>query len=640
MAQIPEIPIVLAADLVAITNTEYYVNPNNAILGTGSTGYYYNIDITSPGATSNLDETGTNSTYEYNFNNLEIGMWIADQNGRAWQIVEVTINSSISANIKIKDVNLFNAASNPIFDTITGNTPTSTETHFIFNLSEEGLPLITSFWLAQSAYTSSISDYWLNDLNNRFQYRNLLKSHYNNSDSPNPTYASYQVGQMVYLDSNGVFKVLDASNAAQVKKRFGVITSVNEPEDGDLGVRPWGKIVGDLDLSSFTIGDALYYDNTDPTNDGSYLTATEPASSAIPMYIKISDTTGMYITDMVGGGGDQIYISQVPDGTPTPEDVGGIDQGTLPENIGDGTYTLSEVIDQLLWPAICPTPPSGQPNVSLSDNVGPLELIGDTINISFTTGATLGQFSNSTTYAGDVTGATLTGAGSTNETLITTPPTGIADYTLNNYVVASGVQSWTLSGTFDQGPIPNDNLGNPCPDIQYLGGSDSASVNLEGVYPAFRGTSASYSAGAVASTWDSTSITDLIATGNWETLIDLPQNPNGNSNLISTVNDNLSDGSGYFSFASGSTQSEGFPVQQAYTEGTGATPPRHRFAVPNNITVDSIYGYNSFSDSWYLVSSWSQYSVTLTINGSTVNYTIYERAGTDAGPTKFRVTFS
>ena len=133
----------------------------------------------------------------------------------------------------------------------------------------------------------------------RFEYRNLLKSHYNNSDSPNSTYSSYQVGEMVYLDLNGVFQILDASDAAQVKKRFGVITSVNEPEDGDLGVRPWGKVVGDLDLSSFTIGDALYYDNTDPTNDGSYLTATEPASSAIPMYIKISDTTGMYITDMV-----------------------------------------------------------------------------------------------------------------------------------------------------------------------------------------------------------------------------------------------------------------------------------------------------------------------------------------------------
>lgn len=636
MANTPEIPVVLLAqiDLSTVVTSQTYNNVNSTLHGIAP--YYIDLTINMPGAQFHYDDT-TTTPFQYDFNNLEVGMWIAEQTGKAWLITAVEIVSDNQANITIKDVNLFNVLSDPTFSGGYGSLPSSQDASIIFHLSEDAVPMIPSIYLDYSNDLGG-SSYWVaTDVMTRFQYRNLLKSHYNNSDSPNPTYSSYQVGQMVYLDSNGVFKILDASNSAEVKKRFGVITSVNVPEDGDLGVRPWGKIVGDLDLSSFTVGDALYYDGTAPAP---YLTATEPASSAIPMYIKISDTTGMYITDMVGGGGDQIYISQVPDGTPTPEDVGGIDQGTLPENIGDGTYTLSEVIDQLLWPAICPTPPSGQPNISLSDNVGPLELIGDTINISFTTGATLGQFSNSTTYAGDVTGATLTGAGSTNETLITTPPTGIADYTLNNYVVASGVQSWTLSGTFDQGPIPNDNLGNPCPDIQYLGGSDSASVNLEGVYPAFRGTSASYSAGAVASTWDSTSITDLIATGNWETLIDLPQNPNGNSNLISTVNDNLSDGSGYFSFASGSTQSEGFPVQQAFTEGTGATPPRHRFAVPNNITVDSIYGYNSFSDSWYLVSSWSQYSVTLTINGSTVNYTIYERAGTDAGPTKFRVTFS
>lgn len=607
MANTPEIPVVLLGqiDAASVVTSQTYNNPNSTLSFIAP--YYMNVTVNMTAPQYHYDDT-TTTPYQYDFNNLEVGMWIAEQSGKAWLITDVTVVNASQANLTIKDVNLFNVLSDPTFSGGYGSLPSGNGSAIIFHVSEDGVPVIPSVYLDYSGSLGDIS-YWVaTDVITRFQYRNLLKSHYNNSNSPNPAYTSYQVGQMVYLDNTGTFQVLDASDAAQVKKRFGVITSVNEPEDGDLGVRPWGKVVGDLNLSNanFAIGDALYYDDTDPEGDNSYLTTTEPASSAIPMYIKISDTTGMYITDMVGGGGDQIYISQVPNGTPTPEDVGGIDQGTLPENIGDGTYTLSEVIDQLLWPSICPTP--GSPGVTLSNNASNLEIIGDTINVTFTTGATLGQFSDGTTYAGDVTGATLTGAGSTNETLTVTAPTGISNYTYSNYVVVQGSQSWTLTGTFAQGPMPVDNFGADCANIQYNGGSDTASTSFEGVYPVYSGNSAQYQ-GAASGTWTTASVN----TTYWTQLA-------------------------LFSFSNAY-----FQWNQTYDEDAVAPDVvRHKFAIPSVLTVTDIKKLNPVSGGYDSIptSQFTTTATTLDIFGNSVAYTIYEKSNSAGGATQYRVYFT
>jgi len=612
MADTAKIPVVLKvaqiyqdtfAGVPASTVVETYDNPGHPL-----DGFPYVWDVLIEVTPTSHSDSSTQTANFYNALDIVPGMWLADNSHRSYKIIELIDSAADGAanykRIRIKDVGMYTALSEPTpGNGANDNTPVYEGGNFayIFTLSEDGLPNFGIKWLGPPEDIS-----FINNISSRFQYRNLLTANYNNSDSPNAAYSTYQVGQMVYLDSNGVFQPLVASNSAEVKKRFGVITSVNVPEDGDLGVRPWGKVVGDLDLSSFTIGDALYYDDTDPTGDGSYLTATEPASSAIPMYIKISDTTGMYITDMVGGGGDQIYISQVPDGTPTPEDVGGIDQGTLPENIGDGTYTLSEVIDQLLWPSICPTP--GSPEVTLSDNVSALQIIGDTINVTFTTGATLGQFSDGTTYAGDVTGATLTGAGSTNETLTVTAPTGIADYTYNNYIVVQSTQSWTLTGTFAQGPMPVDNFGADCTDIQYTGGTDTASVNFEGVYPVYSGNSAQYQ-GPASDTWT----TGSVNTTYWTQLA-------------------------LFSF-----NNAYFQWNQTYDEDSVAPDVvRHRFAIPSVLTVTDIKKLNPVSGGYDSIptSQFTTTATTLDIFGNSVSYTIYEKSNSAGGATQYRVYFT
>jgi len=598
------VPITIAPnETYAITVDTTYNNSNSALNGVG---YIFEVGLIIDQALHN-DET-TETPFFHNADNIEVGMWLATITGKTYKIVEIVNDfggNNTAIAVKLKDVNLYTAlrGTSQVPSGSIENVPSGNEQGYVFSVSEDGLPLIS---LKQVNSPDNLT--FVNDLIARFEYRNLLKASYNNSDSPNPVYSTYQVGQMVYLDNTGIFQVLDASDAAEVKKRFGVITSVNEPEDGDLGVRPWGKVVGDLDLSSFTVGDALYYDDTDPNNDGSYLTATEPASSAIPMYIKISDTVGMYITDMVGGGGgDQIYISQVADGTPTPEDVGGIDAGTLPENIGDGTYTLSEVIDQLLWPAICPT--VNGPQVTLSDNASDLQIIGDSLNIAFTTGASGGSISGGQgVAAGDLTSATLAGAGSTNETLSITPPYDIADYTLNGYTVVSGSQSWTLTGTFAAGQMPVDNLGGNCPDVQYNGGTDTASVNFEGVYPVYTGNSTQYQ-GAASGTWTTASVN----TTYWTQL-------------------------SLFSF-----NSAYFQWNQTYNEDAVAPDVvRHRFAIPSVLTVDDIKKYNSVSGNYDSIplSQFSTTATTLDVFGNSVAYTIYEKSNSAGGASQYRVYFT
>ena len=350
-----------------------------------------------------------------------------------------------------------------------------------------------------------------------------------------------------------------------------------------------------------------------------------------------------------GTSGNQIYNSAYDNvaGLTTVYDVGGVSAGTAVTDLDNDSNTISHILDLIFFPSVCPT--TSNPSVGLSDNVSNLQVIGDSINISFTTTADGGQITNQDgtnqgVYAGDLSTSTISGPGITgSESLVVTSPYGIADYSLSSYSVQAGSQTWTLTGNFTQGPMPLNTNGGDCTSIQYAGGSDTDTTSFEGVYPVFRGTSQSYTAGQADSVWTSNngSITDLTATGAWEAIADLTQS-NPTSSLITTVNNNL-DSNGLFSFTTSSTQSEGFPVEQTFSEGTAGSPPRHRFAIPSAyITAGDIYGFapGAGGGSWFVISQWNTYSVTLTINGSAVAYTIYERSGTDAGPTKFRITFS
>ncbi len=301
MANIPILPVTIVAKVVggSVTTNSYYTNASSLY-----NGYPYTYDVTLELVpVLNSDDRTLPNSYTYDANNIEVGMWVGQPNGLAYEIIAINgVTSGSLIDVTIKDVDLFNLLSDTTFSG--NNAPLEESYGVVFGLSEDGDPVLNGLEL-QRGNLSDIN-YWVNDFYGRFQYRNLISTYYNN-DSDNLVYGTgYTVGQLVYLDSTGQFQIVDDTDQSQLEKAFGVITSVNEPEDGNMTVRPFGKIISGLSLSSVgSIGDVLYYDMTGTTTN--YATDIKPTNYPLPIYIKISDTTassiGWPLVPGTGGSG-------------------------------------------------------------------------------------------------------------------------------------------------------------------------------------------------------------------------------------------------------------------------------------------------------------------------------------------------
>jgi hypothetical protein len=293
MPQIPTLPITMVAKIrqgsVIVDN--YYDNP---------TSVWHNFPYT---FTCILDIIATPHSQEPNFsfnaNDLMDGMWILQPNGNAFLITSITVINNLEANVTIKDVDLYNLVSDY---TVSGNNyPLEDINSITIPISEDGTP-ITALLAASLSSNLDESSYWIDDAIARFQHRNIVKASYGNIYAPSVTYLNSSVGEIVYLDPTGVFIIVDTSIENEVEKAFGVITSLNEPEEGNITVRPFGRIVKTDFLLPGSIGDVLYFDSTESP---SFVTNIKPSSGVIPVYIKISDYIGSYLHPANGGGGFQ-----------------------------------------------------------------------------------------------------------------------------------------------------------------------------------------------------------------------------------------------------------------------------------------------------------------------------------------------
>ena len=289
MAYIPKLPVTIVGKIVGgsvSVNTTY----NNVSSLYNGYPYTYNVTLELV-PVLNSDDRITPDPYTYDTNQIEVGMWVGQPNGLMYQITAINgITSTSLIDVTIKDVDLFNTLSDTTF--AGSNAPLEEAFGVIFDLSEDGDPVLNGLELQRGNLPDI--NYWINDFYARFQYRNLISTYYNN-DPENLVYSSgYTVGQLVYLDATGQFQVVDDTNQSELEKAFGVITSVNEPEDGNMTVKPFGKITGGLNLSGVgNIGDVLYYETAGVGTN--YVTATKPGSNPLPVYIKISDTTASLI---------------------------------------------------------------------------------------------------------------------------------------------------------------------------------------------------------------------------------------------------------------------------------------------------------------------------------------------------------
>jgi hypothetical protein len=320
-------------------------------------------------------------------------------------------------------------------------------------------------------------------------------------------------------------------------------------------------------------------DDSTPANNGVYV---------------LDDADGTVLgnwTQLGTSSGSVTYDSEFPTTQEVPNTVGGIESGTTVASLEGQTF--SQLFDALLFPAIEPT--TTDPSINLTDDIANLVEIGSSVNITFTTTANQGTVNNSwdgTTeiYAGAVTAASYTDPSSTSNTLTVGPgDTDVADFSESGYSVTEGNHEWELSVTFATGTDYDDSNGNTIVGSAYPGGTLTKTTSFEGVYPIFLGNSS--------------------GTEDKRTLV--------------------------------SHSANNIECEQLYDETSSL---RHRIAIPDDM-IDSqtvsFQQFNTLNSQWETLNNeFTSSSVTRTVQGNTVNYTLYTKSSPIGGSAEYRIVFN
>ena len=297
-------------------------------------------------------------------------------------------------------------------------------------------------------------------------------------------------------------------------------------------------------------------------------------------------------------GGDNIYTSNLVDSITMTEDVGGMPSGTAVSDLTD-VKTYDQLFDTILFPTSYPT--AGQPSTSLSDNVSNLQTIGATIDMILNTTANLGNISlngvSQGQYAGNVTAASINGESGPYTLGVGPAGNAIDNQAVNNFVVQIGSNSWTLTTTFDNGPMPLDSTGADYPSLQYSSGTKTNNSSFEGVYPYFLG------------------------------------------NASNTFNQ-----AGLRSFSTGTSVTSTNSIIQAdqtYAEVNGSL--HHRISISNahiaGRTIE-VWVFNTASNAYAeATANWVTSAETRTIETQPVQYTTLTKSGSSGGSNLYRIKF-
>lgn len=290
---------------------------------------------------------------------------------------------------------------------------------------------------------------------------------------------------------------------------------------------------------------------------------------------------------------DDTYTSALPPATEVPTTVGGITSGTTALDL-DG-LSQNQMWDKLLFPTVNPT--ASQPSASLSGISG-LKIIGSSQSFTLNTGANQGTLSNpSGVYAGNVTAASISGPGGPYTLNVGPGATDIDNQAITHTAVeGTSGNSWTLTVTFDAGPMPLDSTGANFASLQFTGGNKTASRSFEGVHPYFLGN--------VGGTFDQASLVSHSA------------GTSVTSNVIQ--------------------------ADQGYGED-GNAGLYHRISLPDTM-VDGrtiqVWQYSTVSTQYAeATSAWVLSTETRTIEGQPVSYSLLTKSGSEGGSNLYRIKF-
>ena len=297
----PVNPFIVGAYLINISPTKYYNNTNSEYNGIA---YEWHAEF------NIISITNSNTYAQSDGNGVKVGQWFMQSTGKSYLIVDINLlnQQDIFIEVTLRDVDIYNMISIDF----TGNNSLNNVNDpqngvniqgIIFSLPGDITTNINYILTILSDYTGP----WLKNAFGNFAYRKFIT----NTNISSNFYSTYSVGQIVYIGQQTpgsgpyVFLPVDPLNLLHVEKSFGIVSSVNEPQIGNIYVKPFGKGITTTTFNlPGNIGNVLYYDPTN-TDGVSYSTPIKPLINPIPLYIKINDTTVsvLYGSSMGGGQG-------------------------------------------------------------------------------------------------------------------------------------------------------------------------------------------------------------------------------------------------------------------------------------------------------------------------------------------------
>lgn len=222
--------------------------------------------------------SGVNTRQKFTYNGLDVnvGMWIANlSNGLAWQIVNISAKTATSVSVTLQDIFRYNTYRDA---THTGNGKPATGSYVVFELSEDGVPMI-------DPAPSGVGVNFLSSLTSRFQYvNNQFDFTLTQSGVPGPlATVSITLGGSSYVDGTYTNVPLTGGTGTGAQGTFVIVSGVVVT----VAITNVG--------TGYLVGDVVSASNTNLGGTGSGFSAKVSANFAYGDVIAVSSSTNTFV---------------------------------------------------------------------------------------------------------------------------------------------------------------------------------------------------------------------------------------------------------------------------------------------------------------------------------------------------------
>ena len=279
--------LTLYIDNITIVPVDYWPVDEGPVYGEdqwwagGPAPQPYRWNLTATVTQQNHSSFSTPQLYIYDALDIIPGMWYGEAaTGKCVQIIHINNATADTIDCIIEDTNRYEQFSSP------DGVGTTGQPGFVFALSEDGIPIFHTLTL----YNSFIQPYpgFLDDVISKFEGRNPLQNLVNQFQPGH----GFSYGDVIYLRNDGSYHQAQA-NSVNTVNVIGTVRRVGIPGADYFSWEPRGKILYAISTPGLP-GDVLWLSPSTPGG----LTTVKPASLAMPVYIKIDDTSAVKLAQV------------------------------------------------------------------------------------------------------------------------------------------------------------------------------------------------------------------------------------------------------------------------------------------------------------------------------------------------------